>query len=175
MGGGDGLGRLAQPHVVGEHEAALSQEAEHPVALIRIEPALERAQRTRDVLPVRPAAHDGSAPLLLMTQQREDRGVGGQLTASGRFEQSLDDLQATECVDVARRRQHARAIPLAPEVLVRDRRRGGRARSVGRFHEPHALHPVAEPDQRPDGVPSEPGHARWPQTRAPRSGLPGRR
>ena len=164
MRGGDGLGGLAEPHVVRDHQPARGQEALHAFPLVGIELALQRVQGLLDGGRLEPAADKGRPPLDLVTQQGGHGRVGHERTAAFRGrEQGLGQLEAAALVVRATGPQGEGAVLLAAEVHPEPAGPRGRVAAL-RHGQAYALHPVAETSERADGVPGQLGHPR--RTRA---------
>ena len=71
---GDRLGGLAQPHVVGQQQAARRQEPLDPLALIGVERALQALERLADLGGLSPAPRAASAACCSLSSKARSAG-----------------------------------------------------------------------------------------------------
>ena len=165
VGRGNGLRCLAQPHVVGEQQSTLREEALHGLVLIGIE-ALPQAPEGLAAL---------ALPLAAFGAEREGIALGGEQRLKGGLdrrdtapaaapveaEEASHESQAlggalegrvVECPDLA--------VASLPEVAAqRVQSRGQRSALLlarGRNRDPHACEPVPGSAQRAHRVPEQP-------------------
>ncbi len=157
LGGGDRLRCLAQPHVVGQEQAARGQEALDPLELVRIELPLQALDRGLELRGRQHLFQEALQALVLAFQEGMQRRVVPDVGGLGGddLEQVLDQGQASRRVVGEGPLQDEGAVLPGTEPLQGPRPAvGARTPGHGLAGPGDALQPVAGARQRPDRVPA---------------------